>query len=103
MAVKHGLKVMQRRDKIMKLSEIDRSRKTVFSLEVFPPKKSSPLESITNILGEMRPFEPDFISVTFGAGGSLADNYTCKISPFLRQPQPQRGARCFKAAGGGRC
>ncbi len=68
----------------MKLSEIDRSRKTVFSLEVFPPKKSSPLESITNILGEMRPFEPDFISVTFGAGGSLADNSTCKISSLIK-------------------
>ena len=68
----------------MKLSEMDRKRKTVFSFEVFPPKKTSPLETVTNTIGELKQFEPDFISVTFGAGGSLADNSTCKIASMLK-------------------
>jgi len=68
----------------MKLSQIDRSRKTVFSFEVFPPKKTSPIESVTDTIGELKPFEPDFISVTFGAGGSLADNSTGTIASLIK-------------------
>lgn len=69
----------------MKLSEIDRKRKTVFSFEVFPPKKTSPLETVTNTIGELKQYDPDFISVTFGAGGSLADNSTCKIASLIKK------------------
>lgn len=68
----------------MKLSEIDRKRRTVFSFEVFPPKKTSPVETIYRTLGELQPFEPDFISVTYGAGGNLADNSTCEIASLIK-------------------
>lgn len=44
--------------------------KTVFSFEVFPPKKESGVETIYRTLEELKDLNPDFISVTYGAGGS---------------------------------
>ena len=56
----------------MKLAELFGKGRTVFSCEVFPPKKTSPVDSIYKTLAGLRDIHPDFISVTFGAGGSLA-------------------------------
>ena len=44
--------------------------KTVFSFEVFPPKKESGVETIYSTLKDLKELHPDFISVTYGAGGS---------------------------------
>ena len=44
--------------------------KTIFSFEIFPPKKTMPIDTIFNTLDELKDLNPDFISVTFGAGGS---------------------------------
>ncbi len=44
--------------------------KTVFSFEVFPPKKESGVETIYETLKDLKELNPDFISVTYGAGGS---------------------------------
>ena len=48
--------------------------KTVFSFEVFPPKKTSPFETIITALDQLKDLNPDYISVTYGAGGSNRDN-----------------------------
>lgn len=50
--------------------------KTVFSFEVFPPKKESGVETVYNTLKELKELNPDFISVTYGAGGSGIANAT---------------------------
>ena len=60
----------------MKLCELFGKGKTVFSCEVFPPKKTSPVDSIYKTLDGLKDIRPDFISVTFGAGGSSAVNQT---------------------------
>ena len=60
----------------MKLCELFGKGKTVFSCEVFPPKKSSPVDSIYRTLDGLKDIRPDFISVTFGAGGSSTVNQT---------------------------
>jgi methylenetetrahydrofolate reductase (NADPH) len=44
--------------------------KTIFSFEVFPPKKDSPVSVIYNTLEQLNDLKPDFISVTLGAGGN---------------------------------
>ena len=49
-------------------------KKTVFSFEVFPPKKESGVETIYKTLEEQ--LNPDFISVTYGAGGVGVANAT---------------------------
>ena len=49
----------------MKISNLFNSGKTVFSFEVFPPKKTSPIESVYGKLEEISALKPDFISVTY--------------------------------------
>lgn len=69
----------------MKLCELFGKGKTVFSCEVFPPKKSSPVDSIYKTLDGLKDIRPDFISVTFGAGGSSAVNQsTAEIADLIR-------------------
>ena len=53
----------------MKIADMFGQGRVVFSCEVFPPKKSSPVNSIFETLDGLREIQPDFISVTFGAGG----------------------------------
>lgn len=54
----------------MRIADKFKQGKTVFSFEVFPPKKTSPVETILNALDQMKELSPDYFSVTYGAGGS---------------------------------
>ncbi len=67
----------------MKTSEIFKN-KTTFSFEVFPPKKTSPIETIYKTLDELKNLKPDFISVTFGAGGSENSDTTLSIANRIK-------------------
>lgn len=53
----------------MKIKDLFKS-KTVFSFEVFPPKTTSSVDVIYNALDQLGDLNPDFISVTYSAGGS---------------------------------
>ncbi|MCI1945953.1 MAG: methylenetetrahydrofolate reductase [Clostridium luticellarii] len=55
----------------MKVSEIMRQRMS-FSFEVFPPKADKPLDNLLDTLEHLYVFNPDFISCTYGAGGTNA-------------------------------
>jgi len=68
----------------MKISSLFKNENTVFSFEVFPPKKTSPIETIYNTLDELKDLSPDFISVTYGAGGNMADSSTCDIASIIK-------------------
>lgn len=59
-------------------------KKTVFSFEVFPPKKDMPIEGIYSTLDDLKDLKPDFISVTFGAGGSSNCDNTLKIASRIK-------------------
>lgn len=50
------------------------NKKALFSLEVFPPKDSVGLNEIYASMGRFRALNPDYISVTYGAGGSSLGN-----------------------------
>lgn len=67
----------------MKTAEIFK-RKRVFSLEIFPPKRTMPIETVYNTLEELSAISPDFISVTYGAGGS-ASSYTIEIASKIKK------------------
>ncbi|MCQ2579936.1 MAG: methylenetetrahydrofolate reductase [NAD(P)H] [Treponemataceae bacterium] len=60
------------------------NRKTVFSFEVFPPKKTSSIESVYKTLDELSDLKPDFISVTYGAGGSENCSNTLEIAKRIK-------------------
>ena len=61
------------------------SEKTVFSFEIFPPKKTSSIETIYDTLEALQDLHPDFISVTFGAGGSGNGENTLAIAKRLKE------------------
>ncbi len=69
----------------MKTSKLFESKKVVYSFEVFPPKTSSSINTIYNAIYGLRHLKPDFISVTYGAGGSEAQkNKTCEIASLIK-------------------
>ena len=71
----------------MKIAELFGKGKTVFSCEVFPPKKTSPVDSIYKTLDGLKDIRPDFISVTYGAGGSSAVNQSTQEIASIIQNQ----------------
>ena len=67
----------------MKISELFKNNKCVFSFEVFPPKKDTSADSIYKTLDSLKALSPDFISVTYGAGGTNGDNITGEIASYI--------------------
>ena len=69
----------------MNIQRLFECKKVVYSLEVFPPKKTTSIDTIYNTLYGLRGLRPDFISVTYGAGGSEAQkNKTCEIASLIK-------------------
>ena len=58
--------------------------KTSLSFEVFPPKKEEEFDNIFGFLRETAKLHPDFISCTYGAGGSRAGK-TIEIASFIQK------------------
>ncbi len=69
----------------MKLTEIYASENQVLSFEIFPPKKDEELMNIEPTLEVLSELKPDYISVTFGAGGSSNNNKTITIAKMIRE------------------
>lgn len=68
----------------MKISEICKNKKSL-SFEIFPPKKDSELKNIDATLEVLCELKPDFISVTFGAGGSSNNNRTIELAKKIKE------------------
>lgn len=56
----------------MQISEIFKDHMS-FSFEVFPPKRDQPVQPLLEALDRLYAFMPDFISCTYGAGGTNRD------------------------------
>lgn len=67
----------------MKIKEMFDEKNTVMSLEIFPPKLTSPVEIIFDTLDALSDIKPDFISVTYGAGGKAKDR-TVEIASKIK-------------------
>jgi len=67
----------------MSIKNLYQSGRPVVSFEVFPPKKEANIESIYEAIGHISELSPDFISVTYGAGGSGNVNKTAEIASFI--------------------
>lgn len=69
----------------MKIRELFKNGKTVFSFEIFPPKKDGSIETVYKTLDELTDLHPDFISVTYGAGGSVPGCSTGEIVSVIKK------------------
>ncbi len=68
----------------MMISDIYKKGKRSLSFEIFPPKKDSELKNIDETLSVLCELNPDFISVTFGAGGSSNCNRTIELAKKIK-------------------
>ena len=68
----------------MKISDLCKKKKSL-SFEIFPPKKDSELKNIDETLSVLCELNPDYISVTFGAGGGSNCNSTIEIAKKIKQ------------------
>lgn len=68
----------------MKITDIIKERENTLSFEVFPPKTQENYEQIEKATQEIAKLHPDFMSVTYGAGGTT-DKYTLSIAANLLQ------------------
>lgn len=54
----------------MKIANLFTKKKPTISFEVFPPNDIYSLNDVFNVIDELAKLNPDFISVTYGAGGA---------------------------------
>ncbi|MGN0687040.1 MAG: methylenetetrahydrofolate reductase [NAD(P)H] [Oscillospiraceae bacterium] len=69
----------------MKISSLFEKGKTVFSFEIFPPKKGGSIDTVYSTLEALSDLHPDFISVTYGAGGTAAGCSTREIVSLIKE------------------
>ena len=67
----------------MRIDEIIAAQRPTFSVEFFPPKTAEATEQLYETARELRALEPDFVSVTYGAGGANRDG-TVEVTKALK-------------------
>lgn len=70
----------------MKISSILKSDKITISFEVFPPKTTSDYASVEQAALRVAALQPDYMSVTYGAGGGNREN-TVRIAEKIQNMQ----------------
>lgn len=67
----------------MKIIDIIKADKPTLSFEVFPPKTSDNFESVKSATEKIAALSPDFMSVTYGAGGGTSE-FTASIAQNIQ-------------------
>lgn len=65
------------------IKECFQQKRPVISFEVFPPKKEDDFANAFTVLDSLSELHPDFISVTYGAGGSKSKK-TVEIASYIQ-------------------
>src|ERR687895_1221122 len=68
----------------MRIAEILEQRRPVFSFEFFPPKTDDGRRTLGESLEVLRDDSPDFVSMTYGAGGTTR-NSTVELTRWIKQ------------------
>lgn len=68
----------------MKVSEIFKTKKQTVSFEIFPPKGDLSIKELSGILSQLHTLAPDFISVTYSAGGSGNSDRTATVASMVQ-------------------
>lgn len=68
----------------MRIDQYFQQKETTLSFEVFPPKAGTPFEPCSEAVKALAAYRPDFMSVTYGAGGGTSQN-TAAIAELVEQ------------------
>ena len=68
----------------MRIDQLLEHRRPAFSFEFFPPKTDDGQRTLEGTLSVLRGDEPDYVSVTYGAGGTTRAR-TVEITKWLKQ------------------
>jgi methylenetetrahydrofolate reductase (NADPH) len=68
----------------MRIDEILGGPEPVFSIEFFPPKTPEKVEELFETVEALKPLAPDYVSVTYGAGGATRDG-TVEIATRIKR------------------
>jgi methylenetetrahydrofolate reductase (NADPH) len=68
----------------MRIRDLFRRERPLFSIELFPPKTGAGIDALKERLTEIRAHAPDFVSVTYGAGGGTRHS-TRDICAYIKR------------------
>jgi len=68
----------------MKISDLFSSGKRMFSFEFFPPKTDAGAANLARTIRDLKDLAPDFVSVTYGAGGSSRERTVDLVTRIQR-------------------
>jgi methylenetetrahydrofolate reductase (NADPH) len=69
----------------MRIDEILSNSRPVFSIEFFPPRTPEGVDGLFETVEALKPLEPDFVSVTYGAGGATRDGTVEIATRIMRE------------------
>jgi methylenetetrahydrofolate reductase (NADPH) len=67
----------------MRIDELLANKRPVFSVEFFPPKTDEGVAQLFETVEALKPLAPDYVSVTYGAGGATRDG-TVEVAKRIR-------------------
>jgi methylenetetrahydrofolate reductase (NADPH) len=67
----------------MRIDDLLSRQRPVFSIEFFPPKTEEGMAQLFETVEALKPLEPDYVSVTYGAGGATRDG-TVEIAERIK-------------------
>ena len=65
------------------ITDLIAENRPLLSVEFFPPKNEEGGEQLLRTAEALRPYRPDFVSITYGAGGTTRER-TFKYAKILR-------------------
>ena len=74
-----SLKLVERRSRIVGVGDIQ------VSFEFFPPKTAKMEEALWTAIHRLAPMQPEFVSVTYGAGGSTRERTHTTVSRLVKE------------------
>ena len=78
------VRIMKGDSIVMKIIDILNSKEVTLSFEVFPPKTDAGIAAVEQATEQIAALRPDFMSVTYGAGGGTS-KHTTRIAADLQQ------------------
>jgi methylenetetrahydrofolate reductase (NADPH) len=69
----------------MRINELLARQRPVFSIEFFPPKTPDGVTQLFETVAALKPLAPDYVSVTYGAGGATREGTVETAARIMRE------------------